>query len=66
MKKNSIVDTINAIKILHGINKTSIANYLDISRQLFKYHEDHNSFNENQVNKISDLVHSPQNIFNKG
>ena len=66
MKKSNITDTINAIKILHGINKSSIANYLAISRQLFKYHEDHNSFNENQVNKISDLVHSPQNIFTKG
>ena len=65
MKKNSIVDTINAIKILHGINKSSIANYLDISRQLFKYHEDHNSFSDEQVDEISALVHSPQNIFMK-
>lgn len=66
MKKSNITDTINAIKILHGINKTSIANYLDISRQLFKYHEDHNSFSDEQVDKISELVHSPQNIFTKG
>tara|TARA_B110000858_G_scaffold153767_1_gene175339 strand:- start:1131 stop:1331 length:201 start_codon:yes stop_codon:yes gene_type:complete len=66
MKKSKITDTINAIKMLHGINKSSIANSLDISRQLFKYHEDHDSFNDDQVDKISALVHSPQNIFTKG
>ena len=63
MKKNSITDIIDAIKMLHGINKTSIAKYLDISRQLFKYHEDHSSFNDDQVDKISILISNPQKIF---
>jgi hypothetical protein len=65
MKKSNITDTINAVKMLHGINKSSIANYLDISRQLFRYHEGHNSFSDEQVDKIIALVHSPQNIFIK-
>ena len=63
MKKNSIVDIINAIKILHGINKSTIARYLGISRQLLRYYEDNDNFTDEYVKKISILISNPEKIF---
>tara|TARA_R110001606_G_scaffold141321_2_gene280463 strand:+ start:7059 stop:7259 length:201 start_codon:yes stop_codon:yes gene_type:complete len=63
MKEKSIVDIINAIKILHGINKSAIARYLGISRQLLKYYEDNDSFTDEHIEKISILISNPEKIF---
>jgi len=63
MKKNNIVDIINAIKILHGINKSAISRYLGISRQLLKYYEDNDNFTDEYIDKISILISNPEKIF---